>query len=163
MPHLEGWTTAYPVPETIKDQLPEALQEAEEGLTPAPADFIAVEVEKTLSLYPTPEHFEGEFYLEVFDNVPADLVAYACRKVRETHRFNTCPLPADFAFHMKDFLKDRKAEYYRLRSAHNKAFAPKPITKSLFERVNDRLKGQGEKPASNINNLIQQSIKPMEK
>lgn len=94
---LTAWETQYRVLMTLP-QVTAAISILEAALTPCDPRQLAVMLDQTLQLWPSPDNFEttGLFYVEALEDVPADIVEAALKHVRLHHRYQRMPTPADF-------------------------------------------------------------------
>ena len=104
-------------PLALRVDLAKAIEQAEARLapsTPAAVGEMIFLVREGLDV-PAPTDKGLQIFLRVLDQIPADLLPLATKRVLETHRYNTYPKPADFLLAIKPELDRRIAAANRLR------------------------------------------------
>lgn len=112
----EGWVPAYGAPAPI-EICRAAVAEAEARLVPVDPRYVAVELDRTMSLWKLPDNWEGEdgvasFYIEVLEDAPVDLVDLALRRLRSNHGYENFPKPGDLRRGLREELNRRWADLY---------------------------------------------------
>jgi hypothetical protein len=138
---LDLWSPHEPVPVTA-GQVAEGIAAAELSLMPADPMATAGMLAETLDLYgPLPANWErvGKFYVEAFEDVPADLVA----KAMKAHRLSPKPFfpkPGELRAHISDELGARKRALIKLRLARGSIRPPAPAREPLTEEQETKLR-----------------------
>lgn len=109
------------------DQVAATLAAVEASLAPADPRLVAIELEISLEPWGVPANWESVAgqYLEVFDDVPPDLVELACYRMRRI-RFPGFPRPAEIRALILDELGERKRAFGVLKLAKRRARPPEP-------------------------------------
>lgn len=110
---LEGWMVNQTVPvalETVQTQLDRWKPHCQ----PADPKIVAAMLDKTLAIYGLPANWNeiAEFYLEVFENAPLDLVTKSLKHVRLTSKF--FPKPSELLEPIEKELNRRRLTVSRL-------------------------------------------------
>lgn len=111
---LDGWVPAYQV-DLPKTEVQAEYERWEAACEPIDPKALAVMLDKTLEMFtPLPANWAEvyDFYLEGFEDVPADLVAVALKHVRLNCKF--FPKPAEFRQPIAEALSERLATRTRL-------------------------------------------------
>lgn len=119
---LAAWAAADPVPVTAAE-VAAALALVAGGLVPADPVDIGRKLDATMQLWRLPVAWRevAEFYVEALEELPADLVDLALRRVRARHKYPEAPKPAEFVEAVRDDLAARKLAKLRLGRALSKA------------------------------------------
>lgn len=93
------------------------------ALVPVDARVIAVELDRTVVLFGTPDRWDAiaGSYFEALEDVPEDLLLKACRHVRLTCKF--FPRPSEFREPIRDEMAARKMALAKLEMMASRAVA----------------------------------------
>lgn len=113
--YLAGWQMSHRITGWTPEMVRADLAKWEPTIIPANEKQIAVLLEQTLALYGAPDNWNevAEFYLEVLEDVPLDLIRKALKHVRLTLKW--FPKPVELREPIVEELSKRKAAVSRLR------------------------------------------------